>query len=108
VLLGSERMRQLLDEVREDFDIVLLDSPPLLVVSDAVPLISLADGTIVVARLGETLRDAAKRVGDVLSRIPSANPLGVVANQVSSSEVAGGYRYYSYGTRSRRRLLRRS
>jgi Mrp family chromosome partitioning ATPase/capsular polysaccharide biosynthesis protein len=107
VLLGSERMRRLLDDLREDFDIVLLDSAPLLVVSDAVPLISVADGTIVVARLGETLREAAKRVRDVLSRIPSGNPLGVVANQVSSSEVAGGYRYYSYGTRTRRRLLRR-
>lgn len=108
VLLGSERMRQLLDELREDFDIVLLDSSPLLVVSDAVPLISEADGTIVVARLGETLRDAAKRVGDVLSRIPSGHPLGVVANHVAPSEVAGGYSYYSYRTRSRRRLLRRS
>jgi Mrp family chromosome partitioning ATPase/capsular polysaccharide biosynthesis protein len=108
VLLGSERMQRLLDELREDFDIVLLDSAPLLVVSDAVPLISVADGTIVVARLGETLREAAKRVRDVLSRIPSGNPLGVVANQVSPSEVAGGYQYYSYGTRTKRRLLRRS
>jgi succinoglycan biosynthesis transport protein ExoP len=107
VLLGSERMGRLLEDLREDFDIVLLDSAPLLVVSDAVPLISVADGTIVVARVGETLRDVAKRVRDVLSRIPGANPLGVVANQVSSSEVAGGYRYYSYGPRSRRHLLRR-
>jgi Mrp family chromosome partitioning ATPase/capsular polysaccharide biosynthesis protein len=107
VLLGSERMRQLLDDLREDFDIVLLDSAPLLVVSDAVPLISAADGTIVVARVGETLRDVAKRVREVLSRIPGANPLGVVANQVSPSEVAGGYRYYSYGARSKRPLLRR-
>ena len=107
VLLGSERMRELLSDLRDDFDIVLIDSAPLLVVSDAVPLISAADGTIVVARLGETLRDAAKRVGDVLSRIPSGNPLGVVANQVSQSEVAGGYRYYSYSPRSARRLLRR-
>ena len=108
VLLGSDRMRQLLDDLRAEFDIVLIDSSPLLVVSDAVPLISEADGTIVVARLGETLRDAAKRVRDVLSRIPGGNALGVVANQVSPSEVAGGYRYYSYSTRSRRRLLRRA
>jgi Mrp family chromosome partitioning ATPase len=107
VLLGSDRMRRLLDDLREDFDIVLLDSAPLLVVSDAVPLISVADGTIVVARVGETLRDVAKRVREVLARIPGANPLGVVANQVSPSEVAGGYRYYSYGPRSKRALLRR-
>jgi polysaccharide biosynthesis transport protein len=107
VLLGSERMRRLLDDLREEFDIVLLDSAPLLVVSDAVPLISLADGTIVVARVGETLREVAKRVREVLSRIPGANPLGVVANQVAPSEVAGGYSYYSYGPRSRRPLLRR-
>ncbi len=107
VLLGSERMRRLLDELRDQFDIVLIDSAPLLVVSDAVPLIALADGTIVVARVGETLREAAKRVGDVLSRIPSGNPLGVVANQVAASEVAGGYHYYSYAAPNKSRLLRR-
>jgi protein-tyrosine kinase len=107
VMLGSDRMSGLLEELRNEYDIVLIDSAPLLVVSDAVPLISGADGTIIVARVGETLRDAAKRVREVLSRVPNANPLGVVANQASPSEVAGGYRYYSYGRRPRRKLLGR-
>jgi polysaccharide biosynthesis transport protein len=106
VVLGSERMSSMLDELREQFDIVLVDSAPLLVVSDAVPLIGNADGTIIIGRLNETFRDATRRVRDVVARIPDANILGVVANEVSSRDYATGYRYYGYG-RTRRRLLRR-
>lgn len=96
VMLGSRQMRDVLDALAAEHDIVIIDSPPLLVVSDAVPLIGIADATLVVARLGETLRDAAKRVGGVISRVPEARPLGVVANGVNPSDVSGGFRYYSY------------
>ncbi len=98
VMLGSRQMQEVLKALASNHDIVIIDSPPLLVVSDAVPLIAVADATLVVARLGETLRDAAKRVGDVISRVPEANPLGVVANGVNTSDVSGGFRYYSYQT----------
>lgn len=96
VMLGSRQMQDVLASLASNNDIVIIDSPPLLVVSDAVPLIAIADATLVVARLGETLRDAAKRVGGVISRVPEAQPLGVIANGVSTSDVAGGFRYYSY------------
>ena len=85
---------------------VIIDSPPLLVVSDAVPLIALADGTLVVVRLGETLREAAKRVGEVISRVPEARPLGVIANGVNPSDVSGGFRYYSYQAAPSKRIGR--
>jgi len=96
VMLASRQMQDVLASLASTHDIVIIDSPPLLVVSDAVPLIAIADATLVVARLGETLRDAAKRVGNVISRVPEARPLGVIANGVSTSDVSGGFRYYSY------------
>ncbi|MEA2221068.1 MAG: tyrosine-protein kinase, partial [Solirubrobacteraceae bacterium] len=96
VMLASRQMQDLLATLASTHDIVIIDSPPLLVVSDAVPLIAIADATLVVARLGETLRDAARRVGNVISRVPEARPLGVIANAVSTSDVSGGFRYYSY------------
>lgn len=102
VMLGSTRMKQLLIDLSTRHDIVIIDSPPLLVVSDAVPLMGVADATIVVARVGETLRDAAKRVGEVIARVPDANALGIVANGVNSGDVAGGFRYYSYTADTRR------
>lgn len=102
VMLASRQMQQVLETLASSHDIVIIDSPPLLVVSDAVPLIAIADATLVVARLGETLRDAAKRVGDVISRVPDARPLGVIANGVSTSDVSGGFRYYSYQAKPQR------
>jgi Mrp family chromosome partitioning ATPase len=78
--------------------VVLLDSPPLLTVSDAVPLVELADGVVVVARLGRTTRAAAHRTVDLLERIPGARVLGVVADDLSRQEFgAGAYGYYGYG-----------
>jgi succinoglycan biosynthesis transport protein ExoP len=96
VMLGSRQMRDVLDTLASRYDIVIIDSPPLLVVSDAVPLVGVADGTLIIVRLGDTLREAARRVGEVISRVPEANPLGIVANGVTSSDVSGGFRYYSY------------
>jgi Mrp family chromosome partitioning ATPase len=107
VVLGSERMASVLDALREQFDIVLVDSAPLLVVSDAVPLIGQADGTVIIGRLDETFRHAARRVRDVVARIPDANILGVVANEVSSRDYGAGYRYYGYGQVRRRLFPRR-
>ena len=95
-MLGSTQMQDVLECARTPHDMVIIDSPPLLVVSDAVPLIAIADATLVVVRLGETLREAAKRVGKVISRVPEARPLGVIANGVNPSDVSGGFRYYSY------------
>jgi Mrp family chromosome partitioning ATPase/capsular polysaccharide biosynthesis protein len=100
-LLGTERVQTLLARLKNEYDIVLIDSAPLLVVSDAVSLMSVADAIVVVATVNETYRDAAKRLQAVLARVPDANPVGVVANRVPANEVAGGYRIYSYDTSRR-------
>jgi Mrp family chromosome partitioning ATPase len=111
-VLGSDRMRDVLTQLRQNFDIVLIDTPPLLTVSDAVPLISAADGTLLISRLNQTERGAAKRITQLIDRIPDATVLGVVANDVEQGELGGSYRYYGYGGKRRtsvwKRLFRRS
>lgn len=96
-VLASERVIELLDELRSRYDIVLIDSAPVLAVTDTVPLIRYADGVLFVGRLGVTTRDTAKRMRELLERIPDVDPIGVVANDLSRLE-AGGYGYgYGYG-----------
>lgn len=58
-LLYSERMSQLLDRFRSEFDTILIDTPPMLTISDARILGRLADGAILVVRAGQTTRDSA-------------------------------------------------
>jgi Mrp family chromosome partitioning ATPase len=111
-VLASERLVQLLDDLRERYDIVLIDSAPLLAVTDSVPLLRYADAVLFVGRLGVTTRDTAKRLVGFLDRVPGVNLLGIVANDLSRSEAAGygygyGYGYGSPGTEPGFRLGRR-
>lgn len=98
-VLATDRVHQLLDKLAERFDVVLVDTPPLLAVSDAVPLMSQADGVIIVSRIGLTERSAAERVMEACRSVPDAKILGVVANDLPSEPGAGyGYGYqYGYG-----------
>jgi succinoglycan biosynthesis transport protein ExoP len=81
-LLGSSRMRELLSELKANFDTVLIDSPPVLPVVDAVLLSELADSTLLVARHGVTVRDSLKRSYLILARHVSRSNIGIVLNDV--------------------------
>lgn len=102
-LLGSPRMATLLDELSEHFDIVLVDTPPVLPVTDALVLAIGATGVIIVVRLGETNRE---RLGRTLTSLRKLNVaiLGLVANgSVPSGDAAYGYgSRYGYANRGRR------
>ena len=94
-LLGSARMQEILDGLRERFDVVLMDSPPALVVTDASVLGMLADGLVIVARAGKT------RMGELQATITelaqTGRPIaGLMLNRVSTRDV-GYYYYYQYG-----------
>lgn len=96
-VLAADKMRQVVDKLSERFDIVLIDTPPLLAVSDAVPLLPQADGVILVTRVGVTELPAAHGAVAASRLDPSVEVLGVVANDVAS-QPGSGYGYgYSYG-----------
>lgn len=93
--LATGRMRETLESAASRFDVVLVDSPPLLAVSDALPLLSEADGVILVARVGSSTRDSSLRLLTELGRVPDVSVIGVVANAISSREHRA--RAYGYG-----------
>jgi Mrp family chromosome partitioning ATPase/capsular polysaccharide biosynthesis protein len=110
-LLASDEMTAVLRWSRDEFDHVLIDAPPPLMVSDILPVLSAVDGIVLVARAGHTREASARRLMQLLARTPSAPVLGVVANDVSRGDVTRyGYSYgygygYAYGYGSRRRGL---
>lgn len=98
-LLGSQRMEQLLANLKELVDIVILDSPPAVAVTDAAVLSNRVDGVVLVTQAGQTRRDVAKQAVLNLQQA-GANLLGAVLNRVSKQE--GGYYYSQYYTANRR------
>jgi receptor protein-tyrosine kinase len=106
-VLSSKRVHTLLEEIAELYDIVLIDSPPLLAVSDAFPLLRLVDGIVVVGRLNWITRDAAQRVTDITRRPGNAPVLGIVANGVHERDFSAlGVQPYGYGEEEPRRIKR--
>ena len=98
-LLAADRLPELLDAVRSRFDFVLLDSPPVLPVADAVILGPLVDGLVLCARAGVLLRDDAKHCGERL-RHAGLRIYGTVLNRYRSSTASPyskRYRYYGAG-----------
>lgn len=83
-LFESAAAERLIDEMRESYDLVVLDTPPITVVSDAIPIVGLSDGVVVVLRPGSTHRDTAARLRDQLASAET-RVLGIVVNAVSSS-----------------------
>jgi capsular exopolysaccharide synthesis family protein len=93
-LLGSERMKATLDGLANSYDIVIIDSPPLLAASDAAILTRHADGALVVVRAGKTERSALQTAIQQLATV-GARVLGTVLND-PDAEVPKYARYYSY------------
>lgn len=93
-LLGSARMAQLLDDLGELADVIIVDTPPLLAVTDAAALASQVDAVLLVTALGETHRGAAKRAHELVANA-DVRFFGLVLNKVDTSS-DGYYRYYDY------------
>ena len=96
-LLQSNAMEKLIGELRDDFDIVILDAPPLLPVTDAALLAAQADGALVVVRHGKTTRD---QLGHAVERIEAVGgkAVGVVVNLAPTIKKGRSYGYgYGYG-----------
>jgi succinoglycan biosynthesis transport protein ExoP len=98
-LLGSQRMHTLMEEWRANFDFIVVDSPPVLPVTDAQLLEELADATVLLARVGFTTRAALERAYKLLlmhRKYQAAPAIGVLLNFVErrSSAYYGYYGYY--------------
>ncbi len=93
VLLGNERMKDLLDSQKQHYDHIILDGPPSLLVTDAQILAGMVDGTIVVVHAGDTSRGVLQRMVSEL-RNNRVNILGVLLNAVRPHK--GGYFQESY------------
>ncbi|MDH4079578.1 MAG: polysaccharide biosynthesis tyrosine autokinase [Nitrospira sp.] len=92
--LNITKIKALIAEMQEDYDIVLIDTPPILPVTDAVAFSSRVDGTILVYQVGRIGRNALKRAKFLLDHA-QANVLGVVLTNVKS-EVTPEYGLYRY------------
>jgi polysaccharide biosynthesis transport protein len=93
-LLASSNMRDLLAELRQQFDHIVIDTPPTLSVTDAVVLSPRADATILVIRSGQTTKQALRRARDILTQV-NAHVAGVLLNAVDLTS-PDYYYYYEY------------
>ncbi|MDW7760890.1 MAG: polysaccharide biosynthesis tyrosine autokinase [Acidobacteriota bacterium] len=92
-LLGSNKMKEILDRMLESSDIVILDTPPIMSVTDAAVLASQVDAVLVVFRPGATKTSVLTQAVEQL-RLVNANLIGLVANNVNMARV--GYNTYYY------------
>jgi len=93
MLLSSEKMKQLVKGLREEYDIILFDSPPLLSAADGMALASEVDSTLMVIKSGVTKRQIALQAKELLQNV-NAEILGVVLNDIDYSKQYGSYYYY--------------
>jgi len=114
-LLGSKAMKQCISKLKNKFDIILFDSPPIMAVTDAAVLSSEVDGVILVVKAGQTDRNAVIRSYEILKNIPN-HIIGALLNVVNIESVYGSYYYYYYhyyyygkdGTKKSRRVKKRA
>jgi capsular exopolysaccharide synthesis family protein len=93
-LLASANMRTMLSQLREQYDHIVIDTPPTLSVTDAVVLSTRADAVVLVIRSGQTTKTALRRARDLLTQV-NARVCGVLLNAVDLAS-PDYYYYYEY------------
>jgi len=92
-LLSGRSLGALVDKLSEYFDRIVIDSAPLIPVSDTIPIAKLVQSVVLVARMGSTHRGAIKRAARILSD-NGTHPVGVVANGLPRTRTTAGQGYY--------------
>src|SRR5680860_397476 len=95
-LLQSLAMGEVLTRLRAEYDVIIIDAPPLLPVTDAALLASQSDGALIVVRHGKTTRDQLRHAIERLDSV-DARALGVVLNMVPNRKSGDSYYGYGYG-----------
>ncbi|MCB0307036.1 MAG: hypothetical protein KDI38_24945, partial [Calditrichaeota bacterium] len=94
-LLSSEDMDRFIKDVKENFDLILFDSPPIIAVTDAAILSTKIDALILVIKAHQTQKNAIKRAKNLLDKV-NANIMGCLLNSVNVDRAYGSYYYYYY------------
>lgn len=95
-LLGSKRMKNLLQSIKEEYDMIILDTPPVGLVTDSAVLSTIADGLIYVTAVGQTDIEVIKTAKELLDKV-NANIIGVVLNKIPvEGKSYYKYHYYQY------------
>jgi capsular exopolysaccharide synthesis family protein len=97
-VLGSERMREFIQAMKERFEVVIIDTPPVLLFDDPAALAPHADGTLLVASAGQTDLGALKHTTSILDDVHAAR-IGTVLNGFHPDKQQYAYGYYQYGYR---------
>jgi capsular exopolysaccharide synthesis family protein len=105
-LVGSKRMKSLIEEVSKQFDVVLIDTPPIVAVTDAAILAQEVDGVILVLASGEVNKDYALRAKEQLDKV-GAKILGAVINKADLKTSEYYYYYYYHGSDDRNKPRKR-
>jgi capsular exopolysaccharide synthesis family protein len=92
-ILSSDRMRQLIEKLRSDYDVIFIDTPPVGQVTDAAILTGITDGSIIVIASGQTRIEMAKRAKKAMVGI-NANIVGIVLTKIDNRSLY--YNYYRY------------
>ena len=95
-LLGSRRFQAFLEQVAGAYDAVIIDTPPLLSVSDTLEMVPFADGVLLCIRADQTTRDQARAVKDALAHLPERTTAVVVTGLKPGRESDYGYYSYAY------------
>jgi capsular exopolysaccharide synthesis family protein len=94
-LLSSPRYGELIDLLREKFDYVIIDTPPLMAVTDPAVVATRVDGILLTIRISKRSQQDCVRSAELLASL-GANQLGVIVNGVDSRDKYGGYGYGGY------------
>ncbi len=101
-ILNSESFAKLLEDLANRYDRVIIDSPPVMPVTDSQILAAVSDITLLVLRAEKSKRKISQQARDGLMSV-GARILGVVVNDVSKSSSYGYYGYYGYGRRKKKK-----
>lgn len=94
-LLGSAKMKALMEELSNNFDIIIYDAPPVTAVADPQILATRVDGVLFIARYGYTRKEEIREAKKALENV-NANVIGYVMNRQDTEETHGNYGYYGY------------
>ena len=95
-LLGSVQMKQFIHKLKEIYDIIIIDSPPFITVTDSEILYNITDGTVLVCQANKTPADAFWKTYDILSKKYPHHLLGCVLNNFNFKSSYGYYYNYYY------------